>query len=351
MPANTPPRPAARPPASAGPARRAVSVVIPVKNETQSLPALIASLHAQTCAPAEIIIVDGGSTDGTVALARALAATDEKIRVIETAEATPGRGRNLGIAAARHEWIALVDAGVHVEATWLAQLLAALERAPGAEVVYGNYEPVTDTRFTRAAAVAYVPPKWQSKTGWLRGPSTASMLLQRAVWQRVGGFPDLRAAEDLIFMERIAQQGCYVTHAPQATVWWQLQPTFAATFRRFANYSRHNVWAGRQRGWHYGLLRQYVVAAGFVLLALVHSPWWLLALPLGMSARTAKSVWQHRAGHGLAWGLNPLQFGYVLLILLTLDLATYVGWIQAGAHPARRPATAPAHTSETEPPA
>jgi glycosyltransferase involved in cell wall biosynthesis len=321
----------------------AVSVVIPVRNEVQSLPALVESLRAQTFAPGEIIIVDGGSDDGTGALVRTLAAADEKIRLIATTEATPGRGRNVGIAAARHDWIALTDAGIRLEPTWLEHLVAAVVRQSDVDVVYGNYEPVIDGLFTRCAALAYVPPKQRRAEGLSRGPSTASMLITRDVWQRVGGFPDLRATEDLIFMERIEQCGAKIAWAPQATVWWQLRPSLASTFQKFVLYSEHNVRAGRQRYWHYGLLRQYIVAAVFVLLAVLHSRWWLLALMLGVLARTAKSIWQRRAGRGLMWALNPIQFGYVLLILLIIDLATFIGWARA----ATTEAPARTHTDAT----
>ncbi|HYY42044.1 MAG TPA: hypothetical protein VE775_04880, partial [Pyrinomonadaceae bacterium] len=112
-------------------------------------------------------------------------------------------------------------------------------------------------------------------------------------------------------------------------VWWCLQPSLASTFRKFVTYSRHNVWAGRQRGWHYGLARQYAVGALFLGLSILHSGWWLLVLALGLWARTAKSIWRRRGARGLRWVLNPAQFGGVLLILLTIDLATFIGWAQA----------------------
>jgi glycosyltransferase involved in cell wall biosynthesis len=307
----------------------AVSLVIPIRDEAASLGALIKSINRQTVQPAEVLLVDGGSTDGTPALARRLTTGDERFRVVEAGPATPGRGRNVGIAAARNQWVALTDAGISLEPTWLEHLLAALHEQPDASVVYGNYEPVTDTFFTRCAALAYVSPKWLSAAGLLRAPFIASSLIRRDVWQHVGGFPDLRAAEDLIFMERIAARGYEIAYAPQATIWWQLRPTLGSTFRRFVSYSRHNVWAGRQHAWHYGLARQYAIAAVFISLALLHSRWWLVVPLLGLLARTAKSIWRHRAGRGMLWALHPLQFVYVLLIILTIDLATFIGWAQA----------------------
>src|ERR1700730_4269067 len=76
-----------------------VSVVMPLRNEAQSLPFVIAGLQQQTYAPAEVVLIDGGSTDDTVALARRLTQGDARFRIIEAGDATPGRGRNLGTAA------------------------------------------------------------------------------------------------------------------------------------------------------------------------------------------------------------------------------------------------------------
>ena len=117
--------------------------------------------------------------------------------------------------------------------------------------------------------------------------------------------------------------------APGATVAWRLQPTLARTFRRFVLYSKHNVWAGRQRYWHHGIARQYLVALPFVVLAFAHSPWWLGVPLLGALTRVAKSIWVRREGRGLIWLLNPIQFAGVGVILAAIDLATFVGWVQA----------------------
>ena len=307
-----------------------VSVVIPVRNEVGSLPELIASLQSQTFPPAEVVIVDGGSTDETVAQARRLTADDHRFRVLEAGKATPGRGRNIGIAAARNDWIALSDAGNRLEPQWLERLIAVVQRDPAVEFVYGNFEPIVDSFFTRCASLAYIPPKQARPGGLIRVPFIASSLVRREAWRLVGGFPDLRAAEDLMFIEMIEQQGCKIGWAPQATVWWHTQPTLRRTYKRFALYSRYNVWAGRQRFWHYGIARQYLLVLIFLVLALVHSPWWLGIIALGLAARVAKSIWgRRREGPGLGWLFNPFQFLGVAVIILTVDLATFVGWAQA----------------------
>ena len=77
------------------------------------------------------------------------------------------------------------------------------------------------------------------------------------------------------------------------------------------------------------MARQYAVAALLVALAVAHSPWWLAPLALGFAARVGRSLWRQREGRGLAWALNPVQFACVGLVLLTIDLATFVGWARA----------------------
>lgn len=306
-----------------------ISLVVPLRDEEHSLEALVGSIKRQTRRPDEVILVDGGSKDQTVALAHALTRSDSRFRVIEAGEATPGRGRNIGIAAAGYDWIALTDAGIELQPDWLAQLSFVIFREPATRIVYGNFEPVTKSFFEQCAALAYVPPQGPHGGGRMRGPFIASALIHRDTWKAVGGFPDLRAAEDLIFMERLQARGFKIGWAPNAMVRWQLQPTLGTTFRKFVLYSRHNVWAGRQGDWHYGVARQYLAALFFALLALLWNPLWVVMPLLWFSARVAKTIWQKREDHGILWFLNPLQFVMVAVILATIDLATFVGWVQA----------------------
>src|SRR5436190_16098535 len=107
-----------------------VSLVVPLRNEESTLPALIASIEGQTRPHDEVILVDGGSTDRTVAVAQELTRQAARYRILSAGQATPGRGRNVGIAAVQYDWIALTDAGIRLEPTWLAELIAVAEREP-----------------------------------------------------------------------------------------------------------------------------------------------------------------------------------------------------------------------------
>lgn len=313
-----------------------VALVVPMRNETGSLHRLVASIRAQSRHPDEVILVDGGSTDGTAEMARGLTEADPRYRVLEIGPATPGRGRNCGVAATSCPWIAFTDAGIHLHPRWVERLLERAAREDGPDVVYGHYAPVTDTLFRRCAALAYVAPESRRPEGTLRAPSIASSLLRRTVWQQVGGFPDERAAEDLLFMEAVAGQGFRVAWAPEARVSWEISPGFRSTFARFRLYSLHNARLGRQRDWHYGVARQYALLLPLLALSTFHLLW-LLALPLWLAARSLKSIWCRRAGRGMLWAANPVQLALVAVILLTLDAATFAGWLQARTRPDARP--------------
>lgn len=308
---------------------RAVSVVVPLRNEQASVGALIASLLAQSLPPAEIVLVDGGSTDATVPRLRALTAGDGRFRIIEAGDATPGRGRNVGAAAATNDWIAFADGGTTLDPGWLENLVEVSRSSSGFDVVFGNAEPVMRNAFEIAAALACVAPKTARREGAIRR-AIYSTLLRKRVWEEVGGFPDFRAAEDLMFMQRIDAGRYRIGWAPAAIARWEPPRSLAATFRRFRLYSKHNVWAGMQSTWHYGVARQWAVAGALLLAAGIFETGWPIAiLAFALLLRIGRSVWSRRAEHPAARLLDPRILLRVALITLTTDLATIAGWSDA----------------------
>jgi len=306
-----------------------VSLIIPVRDEAETIRPLIESIQRQTRQPDEVIFVDGGSRDGTIDLLRQACKQNSSFRLIEARQALPGQGRNIGVANSLFDWIAFTDAGNRLESDWLEQLILAASVDPDTGIVCGNFDPVTDSFFTQCAAVAYLSHRVPRENGLVRGPFIASSLVRRDVWHAVGGFPELRAAEDLIFFEEIERKGYKFKWAPKATVHWEIRPGLWSTFRRFLLYSCVNVWANRQNQWHYGVARLYLLGLPFFILAAWKSAWWLLVPFMALSVRVGRRLWLWREGRGLLWLLNPLRFAYVLVITLTLDLATFSGWFAA----------------------
>ena len=318
-----------RPPIEDSSMEPKVSLVIPVRDEAKTIQELIDTIRHQSRKPDEVIFVDGGSSDGTIDILRQVCEQNSTFRLLEARKALPGQGRNIGVANSLFDWIAFTDAGNRLEPDWLEQLIAVAKLDPEAGIVCGNFEPVTDSLFTECASIAYLPKETSREGGLFRSPFIASSLVRRDVWHAAGGFPDLRAAEDLIFFEEIERKGFKFGWAPKANVKWELQSTLWKTFRRFSLYSCVNVWAGRQRYWHYGVARLYALGLPFFVLAAWKSVWWLLVPFAGMSMRVGKNIWLGREDHGIFWVLNPLRFANVLVITLTVDLATFSGWLIA----------------------
>src|SRR5439155_1959215 len=108
-----------------------VSLVATVKDAGDHVGRFLGSVAGQTLQPDEVIVVDGGSTDGTLDALRAATG----ITVIEEPGANIARGRNVAIAAATHDVIAVSDADCIPDERWLERLLAPMER--GADVSMG----------------------------------------------------------------------------------------------------------------------------------------------------------------------------------------------------------------------
>ncbi len=303
-----------------------VSLIIPIFNEAVTLPDLIEGINNQAYPPDEVILVDTGSTDNSVQIINNAIHNNRAIHLINAGRAMPGEARNIGTKKARNEWIAYTDAGILLDSKWLEKLITKIVNSPGVAIVYGSFNPIINSFFTKCATLCYVPAL---KPGEIRAKSIASCLLQKRVWNDIGGFTSWRASEDLIFIEKIENNGYHVEYAPNAIVFWQLRSTIKATFQKFITYSMHNVWAGRQAYWHYGVARQYVFLILSVLIGLHVTNWSLILLPLWVFIRAEKRILQHCYEFGRKNMINPLIIMGVIILLLIIETATIIGWIKA----------------------
>lgn len=307
-----------------------MTLVVPLRDEEHTVGELICSIDQQTRAPDAVIFVDAGSQDLTWDIVTEACRGHPAWSVAMAGPATPGRARNVGIEAAVTEWVALADAGTALDPHWLERLVRAAASGAGIEVVWGHYEPAPDGWFTDCAALAYVSPPDKGAVGPVRSAFIASCLLRRSVWERAGRFPDLRAAEDQLFIRRVRELEIVAVEAPEAVVWWHLQSGFKQTFQRFRLYSRVNASADQQRYWHHGVARMYLISLPFVAMAVLRRRAWALIPLLGGAYRVQKAIWRRREGRGVLWAANPARVATVAGILGTVDAATFWGWLEWG---------------------
>jgi glycosyltransferase involved in cell wall biosynthesis len=305
-----------------------VSVVIPARDEAASLPELLASLEGQGLRPSEVVLVDAGSTDGTAEVAAA-AGSELRVRVVRIDAATPGRARNEGVAHCAEPWLCFVDAGTRVHPGWLEALWGVVEAEPEVEVVFSSWEVAPVSAFEEGAVIACLPGKRRVGERLARYPTIPGCLVRAETFAATGGFPDLRASEDLTVLERLREIGAREAVAPDARYTWTFVSGPRALWRRYRLYAEHNVYAGRQRTWHHGVARSYAVAGVFLLLGAAVHPVWLLVVVAGLGARVVRRAAAHRAEHSWWWLLAPHRVVWTAFAMLIVDGATFAGWLDA----------------------
>ena len=105
-----------------------ISIIVPVYNIEEYLPRCVKTLRGQTYPRIEILLVDDGSTDGTGSLCDRLAEEDARIRVFHKENGGSSSARNLGIAAAKGEYLGFVDSDDYVEPDMYEKLYAAIKQ-------------------------------------------------------------------------------------------------------------------------------------------------------------------------------------------------------------------------------
>jgi rSAM/selenodomain-associated transferase 2 len=175
-----------------------ISIVIPTLNESANLATTIAKLRANAGGfdDYEILVVDGGSGDDTVAIAQAQNAT-----VIPT---QPGRGQqlNAGAALAQGEILLFLHADTQLPKDWPAWVTQTLAQP---SVVAGAFElaiaaPQLTLRWVEWGV------NWRSRWGQMPY-GDQGIFLTRQQFQAVGGFPDISIMEDFGLIKRLQKLG------------------------------------------------------------------------------------------------------------------------------------------------
>ena len=222
---------------------QAVSVASTVLNEVDDIDALVESVMRQTFAPAEFIVVDGGSTDGTwerLQAARAKYPTLVPVRDESCSlQRCPGpiaRGRNVATAAASSEIVAFTDAGCTHDADWLANLTSPIREGDSEYALGGSWIDPSKSTVWDVASAPFFGVKLNAEAA-TKSCTARSMAFRKDLWKRVGGFPEtVFLGEDTIFDSKVRK--IVVPAFPEhAKARYQPRHTFRSAVRQMISYS------------------------------------------------------------------------------------------------------------------
>ncbi len=305
-----------------------VSLIATVLNEGNAIKPLLDSLVAQSRQPDEVVIVDGGSTDDTVAVIESYADL-LPMRVIVSPGANISAGRNIAIRAATGDIIASTDAGVRLSSRWLKQLIAPFEQPDPPAVVAGFFEPDTATVFEIAMG-ATVLPELDDINPETFLPSSRSIAFKKEAWEAVGGYPEwLDFCEDLIFDLNLKTHAGNFTFAPDAVAYFKPRTTLRAFFKQYYLYARGDGKADLWRKRHairYGTYLLGIPVLGGLWLA----GWRISALAAGIVGATGMFYVSYRRLFR-AWGTlsatEKLRAAlWIPVIRITGDVAKMLGY-------------------------
>jgi rSAM/selenodomain-associated transferase 2 len=170
----------------------ALAIIIPVLDEAATIADALAALAAYRARGGEIIVVDGGSRDGTVEAARPLAD-----RVI-TAPRGRGSQMNAGAAAARGDVLLFLHADTRLPPNSDRLVIEALARSKRA---WGRFDVTIAGRSPLLRVVAATMNLRSRLTGIATGDQ--AMFMTRTAFAQVGGFPDIALMEDIVMSRRL----------------------------------------------------------------------------------------------------------------------------------------------------
>jgi glycosyltransferase involved in cell wall biosynthesis len=215
-----------------------ISVIVPCYNQGIYLKETIQSALASTYRPLEIIIIDDGSTDDSLELARVLEAQHPEVRVLNQANAGVTKARNMGIAKAQGEYILPLDGDDLISATYIEKGIAVLSMRPEVKVVYCQAEKFSDSG----------RKPWKLKPFSLQQLAKDNMIFVSALFRKadaleVGGFSeDMQLGrEDWEFWIKLLKNGGEVVQLPEVGFFYRLTPNSKRKKTGGTNFKRARI--------------------------------------------------------------------------------------------------------------
>jgi cellulose synthase/poly-beta-1,6-N-acetylglucosamine synthase-like glycosyltransferase len=221
------------------------SIIVPMRNEERYIERCLRSIAAQDYPTQsyEVIVVDGDSGDGSRQMVEAMEGELPNLRVVDNRGRHTSRGVNIGLAYARGEVIARVDAHASVATDFLSESVAALRRT-GADAVGGPIETIGEGTSGEAIALAVSSPfgvgnavfRYSQLEQWT--DTVAFPAYRRDVFDRIGPFAEIDGGEDDDFHLRLIDAGGRILLTPRIRSTYYARRNLPELARQYFGYGQ-----------------------------------------------------------------------------------------------------------------
>ena len=219
--------------------RPTISAIVPVFNGRRYLPQAVESVQLQSLPPAELIVVDDGSTDDSLAALAGLG-SGLPLRVLRQSNAGQSAARNRGAEAARGDFLAFLDQDDAWHPQHLQTLAAALAGRPEAGWAYSDFDEMDSNgnlvthRFLAEHGLQHPKTSLYACVAADLMVLPSASLLRKSAFSAVGGFDEaLSGYEDDDLFVRVFRAGWTHVYVPQALVRFRVHGDSSSASERF----------------------------------------------------------------------------------------------------------------------
>lgn len=312
-----------------------VSIIATVLNEAHTIEQLLNAIVKQTQLPAQLIIIDGGSSDDTISIIKRFQTQQSTFSPNHTnwlrshlilkkiTGSNRALARNAAISMANQKLIAITDAGCIPQPTWLEHLYQTYLHSK-ASIVGGYFYGLPKTAFEQAV-VTYTLPMPDRVDALSFVPTTRSVLITKKIWQKLGRFDEkLKYNEDYPFFLKAKNQDVTVAFAKEALVGWMPRSNLLAFAKMIFRFAEGDVEAGIVRPKVQLLFGRYLLVSGAIgwLYLIRHSTIAQLipTLTFWLSLYLIWSIWKN-------YKYTPDGWMWLPILQLTADSAVMTGSI------------------------
>ena len=266
------------------------SVIVPVYNRPAEVDELLESLCTQTFSDFEVIVVEDGSSEKCDVICDKYKNRLD-LKYFFKSNSGPGPSRNYGAERSSGEYLIILDSDVIVPNNYLATIQQELGKEPcdafgGPDRAHPSFTPIQK-------AINYSMTSFFT-TGGIRGgkkkmdkfyPRSFNMGIQKDVFQRIGGFDNIRYGEDIDLSTRLFEAGYVCRLFPEAYVFHKRRVKFSSFFKQVKHSGEARVMLKRRYPDTFKLVHLlpavFIVGhIALILLAIIHRWWWILPIPI-----------------------------------------------------------------------